>query len=173
MPLEDKNAGIYGGEAQSAVRGPRLRPRGGRVFLARRIRESLVANATAGGLSHSHYFPGNRRDVSRLLTLPRKTSTGRTSVAEMAGTEDPVESAPSRKPRDAMKGGHLTSDIPRNQSRSNEPEGRTPMHGETTAHSVGGAAIRQAVQDMQDGQNTKNGGVCSNQTIATRQRMED
>ena len=121
MLLEDKNAGIYGGEAQSAVCGPRLRPRGGCVFLARRIRESLVANATAGGLSHSHYFPGNRRDVSRLLTLPRKTSTGRTSVAEMAGTEDPVESAPSRKPRDAMKGGHLTSDISRDQSISNEP----------------------------------------------------
>ena len=34
------------------------------------------------------------------------------------------------------------------------------------------AAIRQDAQDMQGGQNTKNGDVCSNQTMATRQRME-
>jgi hypothetical protein len=34
------------------------------------------------------------------------------------------------------------------------------------------AAFRQVAQDIQDGQNTKDGGVCSNQTIATRQTKE-
>ena len=34
------------------------------------------------------------------------------------------------------------------------------------------AAIRQDAQDMLNGQNTQVDGVCSNQTIATRQRLE-
>ena len=34
------------------------------------------------------------------------------------------------------------------------------------------AAIRQDAKDTQGGQNAKNGDACSNQTIATRQRME-